>query len=198
MSDVLLQDKFSQELLRAISAIHEKFASLASKSLSERLRSTVNISIASLDQLFMEEFFRVIPIPSSLGVISTLNGSAILQIDNDIKVAIINKLCDSDDELIKPLDGETGIGEKIMKYIYSRLLENLQEAWAPVTDLRPKLEKIEYDSKFSNDIAPPKEWVLVVTFEAKIEDPAMKPLSGQGMMNLCIPYPVIEPILEKL
>jgi flagellar motor switch protein FliM len=39
--------------------------------------------------------------------------------------------------------------------------------------------------------------IKVVTFETKIEDPAMKPLSAQGMMNLCIPYPVIKPVLRN-
>ena len=186
-------DKFSREQLGAIQAIHEKFALLASKSLSLRLRSNVKMSVASLDQLYMEEFFRVIPIPSSLGIISILNGGAVLQIDNDIKVAIINKMCDNNDELIGQSHESGGIGGKIMEYIYSLLLENLREAWSDVTDLLPKLEKIEHEPQFIK-IAPPKEWVLVVTFETKIEDPAMKPLSAQGMMNLCIPYPVLEPV----
>ena len=189
-------DKFSREQLGAIYAIHTQFALLAGTHLSERLRSKVKISVASLDQLFIEEFFRVIPLPSSLGVISILNGGAVLQIDNDIKVAIINKMCDNNDTIIEQSRESGGIGEKIMEDIYSRLLENLREAWSGVTDLRPKLEKIEHEPQFIK-IAPPKEWVLLVTFEAKIEDPAMKPLSAQGMLNLCIPYPVIEPVLEK-
>jgi flagellar motor switch protein FliM len=187
-------DKFSREQLRAISAIHTQFASLASKSLSERLRTTVTLNVASLDQLYMEEFFGVIPIPSSLGIISILNGGSVLQIDNDIKVAAINIMCNNNDELIK--HGTTGIGEKVMVDIYSHLLENLREAWTPVTDLRPKLEKIEYDPQ-SIKIAPPGEWVLVVTLEVKINDPVIKSLSAQGMMNLCIPYPVIEPVLRN-
>jgi flagellar motor switch protein FliM len=187
-------DKFSREQIRAISTIHNKFALLASKSLSERLRSTVKMSAASVDQLYMGEFFRTIPVPSTLGVISMepLKSGAVLEIDPAITVAIINKTCDNNDESTAQWHEATGIGKKIMEDTYSLLLENLREAWSGVTDLRPKLEKIEHDPQFIK-IVPSAEWVLLVTFGTKIEDATMKTLSAEGMLNLCIPYPVIMP-----
>jgi flagellar motor switch protein FliM len=57
------------------------------------------------------------------------------------------------------------------------------------------LEKIAPDPKLIK-LAPPEEMTALITLEVKIEDTLVSGI--QGMMNYCIPFPVIEPILEKV
>jgi flagellar motor switch protein FliM len=78
----------------------------------------------------------------------------------------------------------------ILKGIYTSLIDDLRDAWYEVTVLRPRFDKIETDPRFIR-LAPPMEWVALVTLEARMDD-------VEGMLNFCIPYPVIEPVLEKL
>jgi flagellar motor switch protein FliM len=59
-----------------------------------------------------------------------------------------------------------------------------------VIDLRPRLGQIETNPQFAQ-IVPPNEMVVLVTLETKVGD-------VEGMMNFCIPYLTIEPIIPKL
>ena len=66
----------------------------------------------------------------------------------------------------------------------------MRESWSTVIDLRPRLGGIETNPQFAQ-IVPPSEMVVLVTLETKVGD-------VEGMMNLCIPYLTIEPIISKL
>jgi flagellar motor switch protein FliM len=185
-------DKFSREQLREISIIHEKFARNAANSLSNKLRKPFKMKVASIDQLYLGEFYRSIPVPTTLGVINMdpLNGSIILEIDPSISFAIIDKICNSSIVATKAWRELTPNDKFILKGMYNNLIEDLRDAWYEIIVLRPRFEKIETDPKFIR-LAPPMEWVALVTLEAKMDD-------VEGMLNFCIPYPVIEPVLEKL
>jgi flagellar motor switch protein FliM len=69
-------------------------------------------------------------------------------------------------------------------------LGNLREAWTQVIDLRPRLGQIDTNPQFAQ-IVPPTDMVVLVTLETKVGD-------VEGMMNFCIPYLTIEPIVNKL
>lgn len=77
-----------------------------------------------------------------------------------------------------------------MENIIVRILGNLREAWSQVIDLRPRLGQIETNPQFAQ-IVPPTEMVVLVTLETKVGE-------VEGMMNFCIPYLTIEPIISKL
>ena len=180
-----------REKLRAIHAIHENFARNACKSLSAQLGSVVKMGVASIDMLFMDEFFRIIPVPNVMGIINMepLKGSIVMEIDPAIAFAIIDRIHGGSGEAKK--QHELTDAEKIiMQGVFVSLLNNLREAWSETISLQPRFEKIETDPKFVQ-AAPLKESVVLVTLEAKIGN-------AEGMINCCIPYPVIQPIMEKL
>ena len=77
-----------------------------------------------------------------------------------------------------------------MEGIIVRILGNMREAWSTVIDLRPRLGQIETNPQFAQ-IVPPTEMVVLVTLETKVGE-------VEGMMNFCIPYLTIEPIISKL
>lgn len=185
-------DKFSKEQVRTISIMHETFARLTTTSLSAQLRSMVNVHVASVDQLTYEEFLRSIPSPTSLALINMdpLKGSAILEVDPAITFSIIDRLFGGTGGGTKLTRELTDIEKAVMESIIVRILGNLREAWNQVLDLRPRLGNIETNPQFVQ-IVPPTEMVLLVTLEIKIED-------VEGMMNFCIPYITIEPIISKL
>ncbi len=185
-------DKFSKEQIRTVSFMHETFARLTTTSLSAQLRSLVNVHVASVDQLTYEEFIRSIPSPTALAVINMdpLKGSAILEIDPAITFSIIDRLFGGTGEGTKINRELSEIERSVMESIIVRILGNMREAWSQVIDLRPRLGQIETNPQFAQ-IVPPTEMVVLVTLETKVED-------VEGMMNFCIPYLTIEPIISKL
>jgi flagellar motor switch protein FliM len=185
-------DKFSKEQIRTVSIMHETFARLTTTSLSAHLRSMVHVHVASVDQLTYEEFIRSIPTPTTLANISMdpLKGSAILEIDPAITFSIIDRLFGGTGEGTKVQRDLTDIETSVMEGIIVRILGNMREAWTQVIDLRPRLSVIETNPQFAQ-IVPPTEMVVLVTLETKIGE-------VEGMMNFCIPYLTIEPIISKL
>src|SRR6056297_3130997 len=172
--------------------MHETFARLTTTSLSAQLRSIVTVHVASVDQLTYEEFIRSIPSPATLAVINMdpLKGSAIFEIDPAITFSVIDRLFGGPGDEAK-LDRElTDIETSVMENIIVRILGNMREAWSQVIDLRPRLGQIETTPQFAQ-IVPPTEMVVLVTLETKVGE-------VEGMMNFCIPYLTIEPIISKL
>jgi flagellar motor switch protein FliM len=185
------QEKFTREQLREISLLHEKFARAAANSLSARLGGTVQMIVASVDQLTLGELYRTIPVPTTLGVINMepLSGSAILEIDPLITFAILSRIGGVKGKAAKSRQELNDNEKYLVEGIYALLLANLRDAWSGVTELHPKLEKIETDPKFIK-LAPPAEMTALITLEAKIG-------GAVGMLNFCIPYSTIEPVLGK-
>ncbi|HUV06332.1 MAG TPA: flagellar motor switch protein FliM, partial [Spirochaetia bacterium] len=185
-------DKFSKDQIRTISIMHETFARLTTTSLSAQLRSLAQVHVASVDQLTYEEFIRSIPNPTTLAVINMdpLKGSAILEIDPAVTFAIIDRLFGGQGEGTKLSRDLTDIEQSVMENNIVRILGNLREAWSTVIDLRPRLGQIETNPQFAQ-IVPPTEMVVLVTLETKVGE-------VEGMMNFCIPYLTIEPIISKL
>jgi flagellar motor switch protein FliM len=185
-------DKFSKEQIRTVSIMHETFARLTTTSLSAQLRSLVQVHVASVDQLTYEEFIRSIPNPTTLAVVNMdpLKGSSVLEIDPAVTFSIIDRLFGGKGESVKVQRELTDIESSVMESIVVRILGNMREAWSQVIDLRPRLGQIETNPQFAQ-IVPPTEMVVLVTLETKIGD-------VEGMMNLCIPYLTIEPIISKL
>jgi flagellar motor switch protein FliM len=185
-------DKFSKDQIRTISIMHETFARLTTTSLSAQLRSLAQVHVASVDQLTYEEFIRSIPNPTTLAVINMdpLKGSAILEIDPAVTFAIIDRLFGGQGEGTKLSRDLTDIEQSVMENNIVRILGNMREAWSTVIDLRPRLGQIETNPQFAQ-IVPPTEMVVLVTLETKVGE-------VEGMMNFCIPYLTIEPIISKL
>lgn len=185
-------DKFSKEQIRTVSIMHETFARLTTTSLSAQLRSMVHVHVASVDQLTYEEFIRSIPTPTTLAVINMdpLKGNAILEIDPAITFSMIDRLFGGTGQGTKVQRDLTDIEQSVMEGIIVRILANMREAWTQVIDLRPRLGQIETNPQFAQ-IVPPSEMVVLVTLETKVGE-------EEGMMNFCIPYITIEPIISKL
>lgn len=186
-------DKFAKDHLRTLTNMHEQFARLAMTGLSAQLRTLVHLHVASVDQLTYEEFIRSIPTPTTMGIVAMepLKGQAVLEIDPSISFTIIDKIFGGRGEVTKMERRElTDIENQVMDTIMAKMLANLREAWANVIDLRPRIINIELNPTFTSVVAP-SQMVVLVTLEAKIAD-------IEGMINFCIPYIILEPIISKL
>lgn len=185
-------DKFSKDHIRTLQMMHETFARLTTTSLSAQLRALVHVHVASVDQLTYEEFIRSIPNPTTLAIINMdpLKGSAVLEVDPSISFTVIDRLFGGSGDTPKLSRELTEIEQSVMEGIIVRILGNLREAWSNVIDLRPRLGNIETNPQFAQ-IVPPNDMVVLITLETKLGE-------VEGMLNLCIPYITIEPIIVKL
>jgi len=185
-------DKFSKDQIRTLYMLHEHFARLMNTYLSGSLRTIVHIDVASVDQLTYEEFIRSLPNPSVIGVfqIRPLKGNAILELNPNIVFSIIDRLFGGPGLPPAKIRALTDIEDAIIRRVINKTLECFQEAWKQVVTVDPKLDVIETNPQFTQ-IVPPNDMVVIITLHIKIGQ-------AEGLVNLCIPYLVLEPIMSKL
>lgn len=185
-------DKFSKDQIRTLYMLHENFARLLNTYLSAHLRTLVHVNVVSVDQVTYEEFIRSLPNPSVISVLQMkpLKGNAILEINPNIVFSIIDRLFGGNGGTATKPRPLTDIEEAIIRRVLNKTLESLQEAWKQVITLEPRLEVIETNPQFTQ-IVPPNDMVVIITLQTKI-------VQAEGLINICIPYLVLEPIMSKL
>lgn len=186
--------KFSKDQLRTLEMLHESFSRSLSLYLSSRLRTVTHCNIASVDQLPYGEYIQSVPIPSFIVVYSmeSLNGTALLEISNNIVFSMVDRLLGGPGRGLKKNRELTDIEMSIMEDIVDRVLELLGEAWSSIIKTSPIRSGIETNPQFIQQIVPPSSVVALISFSIQIGD------SASGLMNLCIPSDMLEAILPKL
>lgn len=186
-------DKFSKDQLRTLQMIHETFSRLVSTMLSGQLRTHCHIQVTSVDQITYEEFIRSIPELTILSVfdMGTLEGNAVLELNSNIGYVIIDRVFGgngkSDYGRVREL---TDIESTVVEKFISKMLGFLSESWQDIIEIMPKIDQMETNPQFVQ-IAGPTEMVVLLSFEVKVGD-------ATGIMNICYPAPLIDPIISKL
>ncbi|MCT4564068.1 MAG: flagellar motor switch protein FliM [Maledivibacter sp.] len=185
-------DKFAKDQLRTLQIIHENFARLLNTFLSGYLRTLITIDVLSVEQLTYHEFSNSISDPAVLGIINfePLNGQIIMDVSTDIAFTMIERVLGGNGRLLKETRGFTEIEVTLLKRVLIKINKLIVESWENIIGLNPSLEKIETNSQFAQ-IVSPNEIIALVTLNIKIGE-------VEGMLNMCIPYYVLEPIIPKL
>ena len=186
-------ERVSKDQMRALQTLHESFARNFGAALSGFLRTIVEVKVANCEQMTYAEFISGLPNPTSFNLIEAkpLEGQICLEISPLIIYPIIDRLLGGTNaELFIPQRPMTLIETKLISKVTSRGLAALAEAWASIKQLNFAITATESNPQLVQ-IVPPNEVVVVIGFELKMANRA-------GTMNLCIPYNVIEPIMDEL
>ncbi len=186
-------ERVSKDQMQALQQLHENFARNFGASLSGFLRMIVEIHIANCEQMTYGEFIAGLPNPTSFNLINVdeLEGQICLELSPLIIYPVIDRLLGGNNrDLFIPQRPLTMIEQRLIGQIIERAMTALTEAWAGVRDLHFKPGDSESNPHLVQ-IVPPNEVVIVITFELKMANRA-------GAVNLCIPFKVIEPMMEDL
>lgn len=184
--------RFSKDQIRSLTRIHENFARLLTTFFSAQLRTYVQITVASVDQIPFEEFIRSIPNMTLINVfeVPPLDGNILMEINPNIAYSMLDRLMGGQGVSNSKVDSLTEIETKIMTNLFERSFDNLREAWANVADIDPIMTELEVNPQFLQMISP-NETVVVISFNTIIGETS-------GMINICIPHVVLEPIVPNL
>ncbi|GAB6098887.1 flagellar motor switch protein FliM [Halanaerocella petrolearia] len=186
-------NKLSKDQLRTLRMIYEGFGRLFSTAISTQLRTMGKIEVASIEQLSYDEFVRSLPQPTVMAIcdFNPFHGEFIIEMNPKIAFSIVERTFGGAGQLGDNEVREfTDIEEVVLKKITKSFLESFGEAWENVADLRPRLKELESNPQFTQ-IVPGNDMVILATFNAYIGN-------TEGLINVCIPYIVLEPIVSKL
>ncbi|MBM7701874.1 flagellar motor switch protein FliM [Metabacillus iocasae] len=184
--------RFSKDQIRSLTRLHENYARLLTTLFSAKLRTVVQLNVASVDQIPYEEFIRSVPKMTLLNVIEVppLEGRVIMEVNPNVAYAMLDRLLGGKGEGINKIENLTEIETKLLQNIFYYTLESMQEAWSSLTQIDPILADFEVNTQFLQMIAP-NETVVVISLNTQIGE-------ATGMINICIPHVTLEPILPKL
>lgn len=186
-------ERVSKDQMRSLQTLHEAFARNFGASLSGFLRTIVEVKVATCEQMTYGEFISSLPNPTSFNLIDAkpLEGQVCLEVSPLIIYPIVDRLLGGNSqELFIPQRPLTLIESRLISKVIDRGLSALSEAWSSVRALTFAVAASESNPHLVQ-IVPPNEVVVVIGFEVKMG-------SRAGTMNLCIPFNVIDPLMEDL
>lgn len=119
-----------------------------------------------------------------------LSGNIIIEVASNIGYASVDRMLGGSGN---PLDKNRDFSEielLIIERIVSVCVELLSEPWHNVLEIHPRLERIETNSQFAQFISP-SEMIALVTLNLRLGD-------IEGLMNICLPFMTLEPVMDKL
>lgn len=187
-------NKFSKDQIHSIQNIHENFCRGLTTYFSGNLHATSECTVLSIEQITYDEFIRSLPNPTVLGLysVSPLEGTILMEVSPSLAFTVVDRLLGGQGvgqgtEKNRDL---TEIEKTIIENRLSQMIFIAEEAWIEVYEFKPQFMSMETNPQFTQIVAP-NEMIVLVTIEAKIGEEV-------GMINICMPYLVLEPILDKL
>lgn len=190
--DFARPSKFSKDHLRTLEIIFENYGRLLSTNLPAYFRKSVQVEVMNSEAITYSEFANALSNPVILGIVnfSPLEGNIIIEVADNLGYAIIDRMLGGGGQPLEKSRDFTEIELIILERVLNTCTNLLIEPWQSVVDIKPRLEKIETNSQFAQIISP-SEMTSIITMNIQIGN-------VEGLMNICIPYTCVEPVIDKL
>ena len=184
--------KFNKDQLRTLEMLHESFCRVVQTQLAAQLRTLVEITVTSADQVSYGEFVRSMPFPTLINVISLepLQGNALLEMNLPLALSVIDRMVGGPGAYRGKMRELTEIEVALTRGLVDVLLQGLREAWTQIAQIDFRDQHVEMNPQFAQ-VAAPGDMSVLISFEMRIG-------TVTGMLNLCIPHLVLEPVLGGL
>ena len=184
--------KFNRDQLRTLEMLHETFSRLGATYLSGTLRSTAEISVLGAEQVTYGEFISSLPVPALTGILelAPLDTMAILAFDLPLVFTMIDRVLGGPGQGTPRLRELTDIEGQLARGMIHRLLHELSTSWNELVGVEFGLRHIEMNPQFAQ-VAAPGDIAVLISFEMRVG-------SSSGMLHLCVPHIMLEPMLGGL
>jgi len=192
--DLTSQDRIIRGRMPTFEMMTERFARLYRLSLSSLLRRVVGVSALSVEMMKFGEFLKTLPVPTSLHIfrMDPLRGSGIFVVESKVIFALVDILFGGSGQSSFKIEGRefTAIENRLIKRTVLSALTDFEKAWKSILEVKIGHQRSEINPQFAH-IVPLTDVVVVVHFEIEME-------FSSGIVSICIPYSMLEPVREKL
>jgi flagellar motor switch protein FliM len=192
--DLTSQDRIIRGRMPTLEMTNEKFARMFRSTLSSLLRKVISVTAVSADMIKFGEFLKTLPVPTSLHLfrMDPMRGNALFVVESKIIFTLVDIIFGGSGTELFKIEGRefTAIENNLIKKIVLNALADLEKCWKPLIDLKITYQRAEINPQFVQ-IVPPTDVVVVINFEVEVE-------YTSGVLSICIPYSMLEPVKEKL
>jgi flagellar motor switch protein FliM len=192
--DLANQDRIVRGRMPTLDIINDRFAKIHRISLSSSLRRMLDINVCQAEMIKFGEFTRTLPVPTSLHIlkIEPLRGHVLFMIESRLIFNLVDCFFGGTGKGSFKIEGRdfTSIEYRVINKVVKQVLQDLEQAWQPITPVSFVFVRSEVNPQFAT-IIPPTDVVIVVRYELEMD-------RMMGRMALVLPYSTIEPIRSKL
>lgn len=188
------QDRIIRGRMPTLEIVNDHFSRLFRNNLSTALRKTIDVSSRGIEMKKFGEFIKTLPVPSSLHVfrMDPLRGHAILALEAKLVFTLLDVFFGGSGKATYRVEGRdfTAIESRLIHKVVTMIFSEMEKAWNVVHPITLQHVRSEINPQFVS-IVPPSDLVINITFGVELEQ-------FTGMITLCIPYAIIEPIKNRL
>lgn len=190
--DFKIPKKFNKEQIKTLSIIYENYSRLLSSYLSGVLRTYCSVEVISIEEQRYFEYSNALSENILMGVVGMqpLQGSAMITLSQGTAFAIIDRLLGGQGDSYEVDRDYTEIEITLMEKIIRQMSALLKDAWSNVHEINPQFQRLEGNSRQAQLVSP-NETVVIVALNVKIKE-------SEGNVSFCMPYEILEPVLEHL
>lgn len=179
-------DRVSKEQMHALQFLHERAARNLSTSLSAYLRTTINLSVTSVEQFTYQEFLATLSDPTAFYSLSIapFDELGALEISPAVAFAMIDRMLGGTGQTAPMARPLTEIEQNVIDEVVLLVIDGLADGWRAVANLAFGIRGRETRPQMLQ-VAAPNEIVCAVAFDLKVGE-------VRGAVNLCIPTNVVE------
>ena len=183
----------SREKLRGFNSMHEQLARQMQTSLQLLMRSKVEVSVASVDQIVYQEYIKTMGQISHLLLFSMepLPGSAIFEVKLPLAYGIVDMLLGGKGDVETEVRMMTEIETAIFEPFVNNVNEQIEGVWSEVVrGIGHKVMRYESDPEMIQS-APAEAPMVVVSFVVKAGN-------ANGVLNVGYPLPMVQSLLSSV
>lgn len=159
--DLANQDRIIRGRMPVLEIVNDRFARLCTNALSNAVRKRVELNPISIDMTKFGEFMRSLPVPTSINIfkMDPLRGNAIMVVDSRLVFALVENVFGGAGSQPK-IEGRefTRIEQAVVDKIVKIALDNMEESWRPVHDVKLELVRSEIQSPVLQPLCRPATW----------------------------------------
>jgi len=187
-------DRVVRRRMHTLELINERFARRMRAVFMNFMRRNADISVRPIQVLKYSDFERNLPVPSNLNLVkfTPLRGTALVVFDPTLVFLIIENMFGGNGRSSTRVEGRdfTATEQRIIRRLLGMTLDAYTQAWDGIYPIEHSYIRSEMHTKFAS-VTDPHEVVLVTPIHIEFG-------TRGGLLNLCLPYSMIEPIRELL
>ncbi|WP_448614137.1 flagellar motor switch protein FliM [Modestobacter sp. URMC 112] len=161
--------KLSREHVRILQIAQEGFARQATTVLTSMLRTGARMELEGIEQHSYDDYIATLPAQCFIATftLEPLPGKGMLVYPLDTAMAIVDHLLGGSGGAEQPSRPMTAMEATITNHLLERLLSELADTFAPITQVQPALAGLEYNPQLAQAAAG-SETVMVASYELRI------------------------------
>ena len=182
----------SKERLRGFNSMHEQLVRQVQSGLSLLMRSNLEVSIASIDQILYQEFVKMMDRTThiELFTMEPLPGTGVMEFKLPLIYGVLDLLLGGKGDVQTEVRIMTEIEHSVIEPFLQVITENVAGVWNEVVEGSFTTVRTESDPEMVQS-APAEAPMVVVTVVCKIGN-------ASGLINIAYPLPMVQTLLNGL